>query len=439
MIEPSYSFDSGVGQMKRPRIAGARSVLHALIVLCAVSWLVSSAPAAQFVPTVHGDAPDAAPGDGVCAAADGTCTLRAAIEEANALSGADSVTIPTGTYRLERALGELVVSEDLVITGGGRTLTRIKGNKPYVDGPGSRILHVLAGTVSLQSVGLHNGGLTTGCGGGVLNEAGATLSLANVNVTRNITSGNGQGEGGAGICNYGTLSVYSSLLMGNRADNGAAGGGLFNGGTAQIDATTIQRNRAGDGGGIASTGVLDVQRSTFQRNIGANGGGISATGMTSVTNSTLTQNVAEGEGGGISGGAGTTLIQVSIVGNAGLHGGGVSGPLSIGNSLLARNRSSRPPVLANNCNPAIAVNSLGTNLETSNTCQFGLTDFTNVVAYIGGLRYNGGITKTHALKETPPGVINHAAGRGDPSLCTPTDQRGFPRSSPCDIGSFEIQ
>ena len=37
------------------------------------------------------DAPDLHPGDGVCEAAPGICTLRAAVQEANAHVGADTI------------------------------------------------------------------------------------------------------------------------------------------------------------------------------------------------------------------------------------------------------------------------------------------------------------------------------------------------------------
>jgi CSLREA domain-containing protein len=47
---------------------------------------------ATFTVNSTGDAVDANKGDGICAASDGTCTLRAAIEEANALAGADTIT-----------------------------------------------------------------------------------------------------------------------------------------------------------------------------------------------------------------------------------------------------------------------------------------------------------------------------------------------------------
>ena len=55
---------------------------------------VRPARAASFIVNNTTDAADFAPGDGVCetAAGNGICTLRAAIREANALAGDDTIT-----------------------------------------------------------------------------------------------------------------------------------------------------------------------------------------------------------------------------------------------------------------------------------------------------------------------------------------------------------
>jgi hypothetical protein len=63
------------------------------------SWH-SSASAATFAVDDLGDGVDASPGNGVCAAARGTCILRAAIREANALVGADQVALAVGVHEL---------------------------------------------------------------------------------------------------------------------------------------------------------------------------------------------------------------------------------------------------------------------------------------------------------------------------------------------------
>src|SRR5262245_38281091 len=72
---------------------------------------------AQFTVNSTADAPDLAPGNGLCATATGICTLRAAIQEANAhpndASGPDSISLPAGTYTFTRT----GANEDAANTG----------------------------------------------------------------------------------------------------------------------------------------------------------------------------------------------------------------------------------------------------------------------------------------------------------------------------------
>jgi CSLREA domain-containing protein len=72
------------------------------------------------------DGVDANPGDRVCATSAGTCTLRAAIQEANAdRSTLQTVTLPAGTYRLTLpgtdeqlgASGDLDLRGELLLIG----------------------------------------------------------------------------------------------------------------------------------------------------------------------------------------------------------------------------------------------------------------------------------------------------------------------------------
>lgn len=86
-----------------------------------VAVLAGPARAVTFPVTSVADERDASPGDGVCSAAGGACTVRAAIEEANALPGADAVTLAAGTYVL---MSPLVVTDDLALSGpsGGGAL-----------------------------------------------------------------------------------------------------------------------------------------------------------------------------------------------------------------------------------------------------------------------------------------------------------------------------
>src|SRR5690349_2419595 len=89
----------------RPPARAIRSaVAIATVGLVATLAAACQLPGATFVVTTTADAPDAAPGDGVCATATGTCSLRAAITEANAGPGLANVELGDGaTYTLSVA------------------------------------------------------------------------------------------------------------------------------------------------------------------------------------------------------------------------------------------------------------------------------------------------------------------------------------------------
>ncbi len=82
--------------------------------------LIGAAPtfAGTFVVNDIGDASDTAPGDGVCDIPVGgppRCTLRAAIEEANALSGLDHIEFSVGLFTLSLATPLPTITERLII------------------------------------------------------------------------------------------------------------------------------------------------------------------------------------------------------------------------------------------------------------------------------------------------------------------------------------
>ena len=133
-------------------------------------FLSAPAQAAVFTVNSPADAVDANPGNGVCetASGNGVCTLRAAIQEANALAGADTITLPPNSYLLN-VVTELGITDSLTITGGGAPTTVIDGNKSVR--PNGRVLAIGSGiTVSISGVTIRNGG-TGGGGGGILTPA----------------------------------------------------------------------------------------------------------------------------------------------------------------------------------------------------------------------------------------------------------------------------
>src|SRR5262249_47514094 len=118
-----------------------RRTSHVCIVLNTVAFLgtlIVSPPAsaATFTVDSEDDATDATPGDGQCATKAGSCTLRAAIQEANALPGPDSIRLPSGTFLIAREGadddqcidGDLDITSSITITGGSASGSFIDGN-----------------------------------------------------------------------------------------------------------------------------------------------------------------------------------------------------------------------------------------------------------------------------------------------------------------------
>ncbi|MBK9053685.1 MAG: CSLREA domain-containing protein, partial [Chloroflexi bacterium] len=100
--------------------------------------LITTTPAhaASFTINTTLDAPDSNPGDGLCRSTIGNrCSLRAAIQEANALSGTDTINVPAGTFLLTRSgfddtavNGDLDINSTLIINGASQSATIIDGN-----------------------------------------------------------------------------------------------------------------------------------------------------------------------------------------------------------------------------------------------------------------------------------------------------------------------
>jgi len=215
-----------------------------------------------FTVTSQLDLPDLSPGDGACLAEGGACTLRAAIEESNALDGVDTIIVPAGTYVLES--GSLDLTDSVSISGAGSGAT-------VVDGNASNRIFLIAttGDVVISGLAIQNG--YAGRGGGISIESGQA-ALEDVIVQRNIA------EDGGGIWNTGTLTITSSHVANNRTELGS-GGGINNwGGTVTLINAAIDDNHAltagggifADGGSIVMTGG-SVSRNAVDN---ASGGGI---------------------------------------------------------------------------------------------------------------------------------------------------------------------
>lgn len=270
------------------------------------------------------------------------CSLREAIQSANnnadfggcSHSGVysavitDVITLPTltsGGFTLTRIgtddnnnSGDLDIDGLLTIQGVSRNNSLIRGNTLDPDSNRHRLVHVIAGALSLRDLTLQDGvedGATAG--GGLRSEPGSTSVLTRVVVTANRAGGNA-----GGILNRGTMTLNDSLVSNNIAEAASlGGGGLFNspGASLTLNDTRVLGNTAntdGDnpvsGGGIYSDGALVLDNSVVDGNLAdgrrpvidipASGGGIYSNGTLHVVQSSVTHNEVAGSstsGGGI--------------------------------------------------------------------------------------------------------------------------------------------
>ncbi|MEM8677921.1 MAG: choice-of-anchor Q domain-containing protein [Planctomycetota bacterium] len=211
---------------------------------------------ASFIVDSLGDTADAVPGDGIAADAMGQTTLRSAIEEANALPGADDISfVVNGNIPLTMGT-QLSITDDLLIDGGNQISVDGNGtNRVFFLSDGDGQLNNLSVTIQSLTV---TGGLATG-GGGIWNEE--QTELIDVLVTGNVIeqpNANYTGFGG-GIRNAGNMVIRDSEISGNTARDpigmplgNTVGGGISN---YQVDAvllvedSIVSNNESTDGGG----------------------------------------------------------------------------------------------------------------------------------------------------------------------------------------------
>ncbi len=291
-------------------------------------------------------------------------SLRDAIIDANTNPGQDTINLPAGIYLFQlsgrgestAATGDLDIRDDLVMNGSGQESTIVDANdldgvfeiipgklvemndltiqnglRELINSNGAGIVN--AGELILNNVTVtgnrstNGGGLlntdqmtlnnvtvtsnsaikkdglpSTGFGGGIFNNTGASLVIDNSTFDNNLSENNGAGifnNSGAEI----TINDLSSF-SGNVSQ--AYGGAISNSGDLTISGTTFDQNIADDGGAIANlnNSTLFVANSTFTDNEadGANLGGGGAIFIylsdATISGTTFTGNIAYGEGGG---------------------------------------------------------------------------------------------------------------------------------------------
>ncbi len=321
------------------------------------------------------DAVDTNVGDGVCRAAGTGCTLRAAIQEANANPGADLIHVLPGTY----AIGIAPINENAANVGDFEILDPVTIEKApghlgdaIVDGgtplPSSPLIargldrlfevHPGAGDVTFRNLTLQNG-FSPEEGGAIQNWSMGKLTLDGVTVKDNYAEKAGGGLNHADLNDYvwtteppnlellphGRVEITRSTFTGN-GSSGGTGAAINNvsGGTITISQGSVVTLNPGPikpdpldpeqfvlvdpadyplaASAIANqarwgkVGTLKIADSTISLNAAeGNGAGILSEGdsIVEVTNTTITQNRTSASGAGLYSEGGTVTVSGSTI------------------------------------------------------------------------------------------------------------------------------
>lgn len=412
------------------------------VVLVGACVSAAVASAVTFPVDKAADASDINPGDGVCDTGSG-CTLRAAVEEANALAGADSIVASATTLSLLH--GELGVAEDLTIEGLGLNPTRLMSY-------GSRQFNVnVAATLTLTNISLF-GGRDPIRGGCVYNEGTLVLDRAVVDSCR-------AEEEGGGIYNAGTVYVRNGSYLAKSF--AFSGGAFYNAGAISITDSELFHNRAtgedmdGDGRGdtagggaiVYNAGSFVAARTGFiyhQTRKGLGGGILNMGGSVSLENVTFAKNRCRRcEGGAIVSYGGLVnmrFVTIDRTQTAMLSGVVFRGGADVVAShvLIAGHNISAEPDYTCYDDGTTQWNVSGPCMDDAlagftGGCS-GFVHVENAQTY--AVKDNGGLIRSVALRAASP-----ARDAGDVGCSATEDARGLPRpvGGACDIGAYEIQ
>lgn len=352
-----------------------------LRILFLVSFLLTliASPVSAFTVNNTLDLPDANPGDLICQASNGQCTLRAAIDEVNASGGWELIRFQTpgmvftlsslltiwedvtiegfgaGFTILEGAgfdvLGANLTLKDLTVRDAG-TAVRLEYDGEVVvedcamTGSTDRAIHASTGSVTLLNSTFSNNS-TTGKGGAVdvLSPVlGTGLTVSGCEFTNNSAS---QG-GGAIFFDLGDVLVIEDSVFDENSSSGDGGALLIDAdavSSGSISGCTLTDNSAFNGGGIFIAGddvEIEIRRTDIGFNSGSNAGGgifIDTTGTSTISlrDSSVYVNETEGDGGGLHS-AGSDVVEIVnstfSLNNAAADGGGIYLSSNLTGSLI---------------------------------------------------------------------------------------------------------
>lgn len=425
--------------------------------------------AATFNVNSSADLPDRDTTDGTCEATfnQNDCTVRAAIMEANAQAGTDTINLQGGTVDLTQSgaspdtesIGDLDITDDVNIVGNSPTVpSRLDGLGTL----GDRILEVRGGAVVTITDTVVEGGDTTESGGAIRVSEASDLTLDNVSVLSSSTTAS---AGGISVAGSSVLLIQDSTVSQNNA--GVLGGGIrCQGGTVDILDSEVENNAAGAGGGVSLDSCdLTVDGSLIASNQatstfwGGHGGGllVRAGSAADIANSTISGNDGVGDGGGLyiadPVGFSVATADLNNVTVAFNHADGDGGGIFVA-SATAGGANPMNTIIDENTADGSGPDCGGADLDSDGYNLIGDTTGCTIVGTTTGNLTNqdAGLSTALGLNDDGTGVTsptrNHALlpdsnaiDSGDDATCASTDQRGVSRPIPstgdCDMGAFE--
>lgn len=338
------------GFTETPRVSDSLSVrvpaMFAGFALLMCLLAVQQTFAANFVVNQSGDA-----GDLTC---DATCTLRDAVDDANAPAATnDTISFAAGLTTIN------LTSQIFIDNAGTLTIMGNGANALTIDGGAgtNRIFLVNSAIVTIRGVTMSGGGGGNGNSGMAVQAAGGTITLEEVVVQNNAGENNNFGAvfffngtnhrivnstftannnfvGCAAIYTESTtLTILNTTISGNSSPGGSGGAICFSNTTGTIRNTTISGNTAGSGFGgggiyIQSGATVDLGNTIVAGNSASTGPDLSING--NGTTSVFTTSGGNLIGNNSGGGASVTFP----TGNANANGDKVGTTGSVINPLL---------------------------------------------------------------------------------------------------------
>lgn len=221
----------------------------------------------------------------------GHCSLREAINAANAQSGANSIIFAEAAYgSISPATALPTITEDLNIGGPGAAYLVLNGALVTHNS----LMRVNSGHLILSGLTFWQGGSSnTPVGGALLAQTEVTLSDLRFNEN--------QAQFGGALALYGGGTLNRVEFYGNTAVSNDGGALVAYNGTVTMYNSSFSSNTAvQDGGAIAMQGsFLNIYTSDFSGNQAANGGAVYANVRPTMDRVIFSHNSAAADGGAI--------------------------------------------------------------------------------------------------------------------------------------------